>query len=378
MKSWILLVVTVVGITALGTVLLAFLPDAPVESKFPAPSKADGPPPVAEVEGDLVYQFGVMAQDSPGKHSWTIKNSGKGPLQVTLGHTDCSCTVAKLAPKKNAEGVTTENVTVSVEPGKTEPIDVEWNTRQINGAYRKTATIITNDPEHPEIKLAVEGKVFPAVSIRPSDSTVQFLTVPNSDIHERKIAVYSNVQPDFRITRMAVSNSDLLAVSSKPLTPDEAKALETAGGYQVTVTLQKTGKIGPFAEEMVLETDIPSKPRMALAVLGKLEGPVTLLPEKIRIRGITTSSGGSQEMTIWARLDGETKFEVARKPKELEIAFEPVALPAGTKGTKTKMIVKVPPGTANEHIDEDIILKTSNPLASEIRVPVDILIRASE
>ena len=71
------------------------------------------------------------------------------------------------------------------------------------------------------------------------------------------------------------------------------------------------------------------------------------------------------------------KFEVARKPEGINVAFTPVKLPDGVKGSRYKMTVSVQPGVPAGAILDEIVLKSDHPNASEIRVPVDILVQAS-
>ena len=60
-----------------------------------------GPSAKLELVEPATYEFGTMSQLSAGKHTWEIKNVGDADLELRLGRTTCSCTVAKL---KSADG----------------------------------------------------------------------------------------------------------------------------------------------------------------------------------------------------------------------------------------------------------------------------------
>jgi len=220
MKSWIILIVLAVAITAVATVAVPFLTsdDSKAGPDFPAVSSTAGPTPRAEVEGDLTYKFGVMAQETEGKHGWTFKNTGPGPLELRNLGTDCSCTIAQLGKPTSAESPST----LAIQPGSSEPIELTWNTRKVDGPYRKSARIGTNDPNRPEITLAVEGEVHPAVVTIPPDRSISFQTVNNDEPHTVSAFVTSSDYPDLKVIRAISSNPSLLGVETRAPTPEEA------------------------------------------------------------------------------------------------------------------------------------------------------------
>jgi hypothetical protein len=378
MKSWILLVVLAVGLTTAATVAVPLLTaDATGNGAgFPAPSPGSGVlTGVAEVEGDLSHKFGVMAWDSEGQHSWVFRNTGRGPLELRNGGTDCSCTVAQLG-KPGAPGDKTP-ASLVVKPGASEPIDVKWNTRRGDGPYRKTAKIDTNDPTRPVILLTVEGIVKPAITIIPGDPAINFQTVSNDEPFKRMIGLFSSDRPDFKLTRLESSNPGLIGMDSRPLSAPEAKVIHCEKGYALEVTLKMGSTLGAFAEEVVIQTDHPMKKEIRIPVLGRVTGPITSTPEKVLVRDATSSNGGGQDLTLWVRGRTSARFTVATKPEALDVGFEPIPQPAGSKGSKYKMTVRVIPGTPAGKIDGEIVLKSDHPQATEVRVPVDVLVLGS-
>ena len=376
MKSWIFLVVLVVGITAVVTVAVPFLAVDPSVAGpgIPAPTAApEGPVPVAEVESDLTYKFGVMAQETEGKHGWIFKNTGLGALELRNLGTDCSCTIAELGKA----GGNSQGTMLAVKPGASEPIELTWNTRKIDGAYRKNARIGTNDPKRPEITLAVEGEVYPAISLYPPDSAIDFLTVSNDEDHVRNFAVYSKDRPDLKLTRLVCSNPTLLGIDSRALSAEECKALNIAKGHSLEVRLQKSTNLGAFAEEILVETDHPLRPKLSLKVRGKVTGPIMTIPERVVLREVNSSLGASQDVTLWVRGRSSANFTVAKKPEGIDVAIEPMKAVAVGKGSKYKLTVKVIPGTPAGEIVAEIVLKTDVPMAGEIRLPIDILVQSS-
>lgn len=81
------------------------------------------------------------------------------------------------------------------------------------------------------------------------------------------------------------------------------------------------------------------------------------------------------DMTVLVRGGRPTKFEIAYHPEKLKVKITPDDTP--TQKGRYKMTVSVPPGTAAGPVDGDIILKTDDPRAGELKVPVNVLISNS-
>lgn len=375
MKSWIILIALAVALTAAATLGLAFLPgDATDAGPGLSAPVAEGPAPSVEVEGDLSYKFGTMTQDEEAQHSWIFRNTGQGDLVLKNLGTDCSCTIAQFGPAKPAPG--SEEKVLALKPNGSEAIVVKWKTNNKNdGPYRKSARIGTNDPKQAVITLSVEGEVHPAIVLVPGEQTINFQVVSNDEPSVRKVGLLSVDRPDVKVTGATSSNPALIGVEARPMTPDEAASMKAPKGHVIEVTLKMGTSLGPVAEEVVIQTDHPRAPEFRLSVLGRVAGPITLTPDKVFLREVSSRSGAAADLVLWVRGRSSAKFEVARKPPGLDVAIEPVSQPEGTKGSKYRMTVKVVPGTPAGPIRDEIILKTDHPQAAEIKVPVDVLVQ---
>ena len=378
MKPWIILIAVALVTTATATVAL------PLLSQGSTPGSPGGPqlvaPPVeisenapeVEVTSVLTHDFGIMAQETEGKHGWIFQNKGKGTLELRNLGTDCSCTIAQIG-KTDAQGKTM----LPVAPGKEERVELTWNTRQLNGAYKKSAKIGTNDPRQPLVMLSVEGKVYPAVQVVPSDSTVSYQTISNDEPAVRKAFIYSKDRPDLKITRLVSDNPAELAVESRPMNAEELAALEIKQGIALELTYKPSGEIGAFKHEVLAEIDHPDKREVRLKVAGTVTGPVSLIPSRAIIHNATSSDGGSIILIVWVRGRANTKVTLEQAPAGIDATFTEIPQPDGVAGTKYRMTVRVVPGTDPGQIQGEIVLQTDHPQARRISVPVDALILGS-
>ncbi len=174
MKRWILLAGLVILLSTAATVAVQLLPEEGTPRggvSFPAKETQAGPQPKAEVEGELIYKFGVAPQQTKLERDWVIKNTGQGELEIRIGPPACSCTIAKFAGDQD---------TTTIKPNETATIHLSFDTKEYNGRYHKSATVLTNDTERQSIEFAADGEVRPAVSVYP-DPTISFLEISNDE-----------------------------------------------------------------------------------------------------------------------------------------------------------------------------------------------------
>src|SRR5207248_732485 len=154
------------------------------------------------------------------------------------------------------------------------------------------ATILTNDPEHPQIRLVVEGVIRPAILVLPT-SAIDFLHASNETSHRAQIALVTFDKPDLKILSATSSDPELIAATIEPLSADDLKAMPFARdetperGYRVNVELKPATTLGTFREEVLVRTDHPLQPEIQLIVVGTLTGPISVVPEEIRLSEVS-------------------------------------------------------------------------------------------
>jgi len=366
MKRWFVLAVLVVALTAAGTVVLQTLPaDTPTPGKveYPAAQATEGPKPKAVVDRDVTHRFDMMSQRSKGEKTWKITNEGPGDLLLKKGPSTCSCTIVNF---KNSESAV-------LKPKESTEIRLTWETRSNNGKYSKGASILTNDPQHPKLEFAVEGTVRPAIVLFPSSSTVNYLSLSNAEEdHKYQIALSSPDKRDLKITKLTSSKPDLIIAEQQPLTAEECKELKVEAGHWITINAKAGLPLGAFREEIVVGTNHPQQPELKLTVTGRMEGPISISPERLRVLNVPSQIGGRGTVRLIVRGRKPTTFQVESKPKNLKVEIAPSDNPP--KEGQYRMIVTIPPGTPPGWIDDQIILKTDHPKAAELKIPVDVRI----
>ena len=236
--------------------------------------------------------------------------------------------------------------------------------------YSQGATIGTNDPSRPSFSLTVKGKVYPPVVIFPPEM-ITLNGISNEEVTRTRIAVFSMDRPDMKIKKVSTSRPALIVATQEPLSESDRVQLKVPkGGYRVDVEVKPGMPLGTFQDELVIETDHPLRPVVKVTIAGKTTGPISVLPERLRMTNVTSSQGATQNLTLVVRSGKPTKFEVTHKPAKVDIKITPDEKQKG----RYRLTATVPAGTSAGHIEDVIVIKTDHPKASEVKIPVIILI----
>ncbi|MFO0953912.1 MAG: DUF1573 domain-containing protein [Isosphaeraceae bacterium] len=371
MKRWILLIVVVVGLSAAGTVAVQILPglgakptDLPISAS--ASSTKSGFLPKAVLVGENIYEFGTLPQRTTGKHAFTVKNEGKGDLELWMISSTCSCTLATFKDGKKAV----------VKPGESTDIVLEFETRENSGDYSKGAEIGSNDPGLASFSLAVKGKVYPAIVTFPPDSVVNLATLSNDeDDHISHLAVMSFDRPETKVISVKSSNPNIV-VTSAPMKPEDLKMIpqeaQVKNASLLTINIKGTMPLGFFREELVITTDHPKQPEARRTLSGKMIGPVNAVPSTVVMHEVYSKAGATNESMVVVRENRPTKFKIVKVPDKIQAEIVPAG--DGSKPGRYKLVVTVPPGTPATRIEDEIKIETDHPKAATFSVPVSIWI----
>lgn len=374
MIRWLGLCVIVIALSAMAAWLSLSLKPTAASNGLLLPGADAGtgkPSGRAVVEGELTHDFGVMAQETKGQRNWIIKNEGPGDLTLQGGHPACSCTVLNLQDGQKHV----------LKMGETYPLAIEWETRQNQGHYEKSASIYTSDPNKPELTFIVQGTVQPAVAVFPTGGVLEARSVSNTKPTTIHAVLASYDHPDLKITSMTSSNPELLELSQEPLPDEECKTYEIPKGIRLNVTVKPTQKLGTFSEEIVVQTDHPLKPETRLTIAGSIVGPISATPARVRLSSVHAKQGETTALTLWVQGQEKTEFNVEQAPEKLKVSVEPVDdknLVVANGSRAYRMTVTVPPNLTPQIIDSPIVLRTNHPQAGEVRIPVYILISGAE
>ncbi len=227
--------------TVLGAgLILALL--APAVAAIPeagalAPAK---PGPAMEVR-PASQDGGTVEEGTVLKYHFTVANHGQSDLEITQVKPSCGCTVPHWDKL--------------VQPGKEGTIDAEVHTEHFRGAIQKHLTVISNDPQHPELELSLTATITPLVQIQPGP--VAMLSVDDKPVTQV-----------FTLERTGGQPMKIVQVSPvAPYLKTEVSPLPGAGRYQLTVTATTDTPMGRSPTPILVKTDLPKAGDVVLTVI---------------------------------------------------------------------------------------------------------------
>lgn len=222
---------------ATGIVAAANTPVSSEESKVET-----GPVPKAVVMKPK-FSFDPVVEGTVVTHEYQMENKGQAVLNILKVKTSCGCTTAAY--------------TKQIKPGDTGKITIKGNTAGYGDrVFHKTIFVRTNDPEHPDIRLSISGKVEKFASIEPG--RVVLRGYPGEKV-TTTLAITPTEKYPFRILK-SYANKSLEEKIDFDLEqkPDR---------YYLTVKNKFPGK-GNYRGSIYLKTDSKIKPEIRIRVYG--------------------------------------------------------------------------------------------------------------
>lgn len=334
--------------------------------KIPEPAPDE---PRVEVD-EPNYQFGSMQRGTTKSHEFIFSNTGPGPLTLRVGSTSCKCTLGSVAQEP-------------LQQGESVPVKLEWSALTGVGAFRQTASIITNDPRHTTVNLSVEGTVTEAGGVEPPDFLFDKVAAGNSKSAE--VYVMALTQDSLEVSEPTLTAEDsrqYFDVKIEHVDPDVLPDPAAKDGVRVTVTANPGLPLGRFDQWLTVKTDIPEAEQLKIPVIGQVVGNISVHGRMwsdeggaLRFGHVESSEGASETLNLVIRGDGADKVKIkvaSVDPPELHAT---VGAPNVFKPTlvHVPLVIEIPPGTppmarldTQQHDEARITLETTHPDAPQM------------
>ncbi len=355
--------------------------DLPVKEQAEAKSDLDLKPSglapqVVIVDG--IYDFGSMEVGQTLKHTFTIRNDGKGLLKMKYDRSTCKCTMAEL---KNRE----------LAPGESTTVELEWVGKAVDPNFSQAAYLKTNDPKNEEIALTIAGRVDSSYEITPTG--VWYLgEMDRDEPTEFSGKISSRVREDFNLKKVGCKNS----LVSVQLTPMDKKQLEEDGakkGYLINGKVAPGSPLGVFSEKVEMEFLINEKGKeevrpATITVEGYYSGPFKLIgpPGWVSSKMTMNFSTFSAEKGKKAKISMYVKDnkgpvieikEVVSTPDFLKVTLQKDEKFQEKGRERYNLIIEVPPGATPSQFYKGnpatIKVVTNNPIVGTMNIRVQMV-----
>jgi hypothetical protein len=314
------------------------------------------PPSGPRIQVDKqVYDFGKTSLVQSVKGVFVIANVGDAPLELKRPTTTCGCTVAGLKTEKLAPGEKTElefTLTLgSITRGRTE----------------KHINLPSNDPQQPNLQLAVRAEVIPVYDCVPA----------NFNLGDLRLGQTTNVVAQIKRTDGAALDIVRVESNGEHITARLEPVEGQPDAGMIHIQIRGEGAARRFNNAIQLYKDGLPTPAMAIPVNGRLVGELVLSQEAV-FWGIADPSNWPSERNREAMTtrrikisanNPDTRLELSNLTSsiaELKVKLEPDA--DGRSLDLVAVLDKAPPESRRGSIRMD----SNIPSQPTIEIPVTI------
>jgi hypothetical protein len=170
-----------------------------------------------------------------------VKNTGSAVLRITDVKPGCGCTLAKFDR--------------TIPPGGQGKIVLTVDTKSFRTAISKTAVVLSNDPNTPELSLKVLANVKGLVKAEPSE----YLNI-HTTLGQRGVAEVRLVSDNAAFRPNSITTTEHLNATLSPGSEP--------GTWKLLVTSEATAPVGLLLGTVTVKTGIPEEPEFRIPVSG--------------------------------------------------------------------------------------------------------------
>ncbi len=313
---------------------------------------ADGTPKIRFDQ--TTYDFGTTSLVQSVTGTFTFQNVGDAELQVQTPKPSCGCTVAGVKPDR-------------LKPGEKGELVFTLNLAGVRGPMEKSITVPSNDPQQPELNLAIKGNVKQAFEIAPplvklgelhmGASTNAIVTVKRVD--GKKLA----------ITKLETGDPSVRA------RVEPGKDGEEAARLLIDVRAEGAPRLVSRSVQGITD-DSGGATAFSIPVSARFVGDVVVNPEQLIWYVPQTADSASPQNLDWrtrtvsvSATRPDQKLELLSAKSDLkEVAVELVPVEGGKSYNLVLNLAELP----KEPLAGDIHLETNLPNQPKLVVPVII------
>lgn len=205
--------------------------------------------PVLKVLGGTSLDFGTIYRGDQIEHKLTLENTGNDTLVLGSVEPSCGCTGTVVSASRIA-------------PGGQGSLLIKFNSRNFTGQVHKTVTVNSNSAQASRTVIEFVANIVDEIVLTPTQFWFKEAKVGKES---SLTATVKNAGADtLRLTGFRTSMKDFsLNVPSTPIPPGAT--------YELVATLTPKQVSAILADRVMLETNNPRQPDVAIPVYGNIK-----------------------------------------------------------------------------------------------------------
>ena len=341
------------------------------------------------------FEFGMLQRGTKMNHDFILKNVSDHPIEIWVGSSSCTCTVASLGggksdPDHKHLGDDTKE-RKRLEPGDETEVTMEWEGTAPNPKFFQTAEIHTDDPQQKSLQLKVSGYVQSLVHIRPDAIQMNSVSVENGALASATIYSVLEEFPEVEETEFMVKDTaDFFDIEWVEVTEKISEMQKSA--RRLIVRAKPGLPIGTVNQRLRLKVDLKGENTIYVPITAKVESELSILgsseySSKLGVlRWGVVAQDSEKESTLYVLVKGDAKESVKLEldSMEPEGAFDVEVFPP----KNPKAITWTVPIKVRLRTDAPIVsrlgkdgesygvvrLKTGHPVAKELQFRIQFAV----
>ncbi len=277
------------------------------------------------------HDFGTVAVASKTEFSFPIVNTTGSEMHIREVRTSCGCTTPTLSSNY-------------IPAGGQGSLLARFNTPTFRGKKGATLTVVIDKPVYTEVLLKVNGYIRSDMVFHPG--SVEFGTVQQGEAESGSTKVFYAGRSDWQVVDVR-ANQPWLIPTFQQLERGAGKAT-----YELTVQVREDAPEGFFQDEVIVQTNDRSMPRIPLQVSGNVVTALTVSPQSIALGSLRSGQEVSQRLV----LKGREPFAI----KSIECAGWDVQFENTSDEKKVHIVnLKLKPNTAQGPQRASLVITTN-------------------
>jgi len=266
----------------------------------------------------------------------------------------------------------------AIPPGGQGQVTASIDSSRFKNKISKSITLFSNDPANERIILRLSAEILVPVDVRPSDRIV--VRGKASELKAQEVWLVSSTGQVFDITKMQKRRDDL-SISFEPapelqVTPEGAskkkpvvnkEALASGhSAYKMTVTIAPGARPGTLADRIRLTTTHEKMENIDINVSGKLQGNITIRPERLFFLSANGASTQRQEVRLTKRPEGGLEI---KRITSTDATFE-TKLVTVAEGKEYMIEVVRTPEAVGTPASARLMIETNDPIQGVVEIPI--------
>ncbi|TWU03289.1 DUF1573 domain-containing protein [Neorhodopirellula pilleata] len=226
------------------------------------------------------HSFGTVAVASKTEFAFPIYNTTGRDMHIQTVRASCGCTTPILS-------------TNYIPAGAQGTLLARFNTPTFRGKKGATLTVVIDQPFYSEVHLKVDGYIRSDMVFHPGAVEIGTINQGESEIGTTKL--YYAGRSDWQVIDMRANQSWLVP------TFKQIERGATNATYELSVQVREDAPEGFFQDEVIVQTNDRSMPRVPLRVSGTVVTALNISPQSIALGTVKQEQQIIQRLVITGR-----------------------------------------------------------------------------